>query len=316
MRVIQDQQGISCFSPAKLNLFLAIHGLRSDRFHELETIMVRLNWHDELQVVLRPDRQLSLAVTTVSSPVPSTPIPTDESNLVIRAAELLRQATGCHEGAGFRLIKRIPAEAGLAGGSGNAAAALLLLNQLWKLNCSRAELQQIAAQLGSDIPFFLDSQSAAVARGRGEILTPFALSRRLHFVVVKPEFGLRTAAVYRTFAMQDLAASNASPSLTPAKNSQRPATNGCETLRLALANGNWSTLTGLLRNDLLPAALVLEPRLKLVLSFLQKYCSGGTLMTGSGSACFGVCPTARTARQAAARLRAMQVGAVRATMSL
>src|SRR5690606_9885717 len=147
----------------------------------------------------RTDDKISLSVRRVGT-TSGAPIPTGPDNLVIRAAELLRHEAGIRFGADIVLDKRIPAEAGLAGGSGNAAAALVGLNRIWRLGLDHELLQHLAAQLGSDVPFFLARGTAAVAYGRGERIRPVALGGPLHLVIVKPPFGLSTAGVYRTFA--------------------------------------------------------------------------------------------------------------------
>src|SRR5262249_22303109 len=118
-------------------------------------------------------------------------------NLVLRAACLLKEASGTSRGARMDLIKRIPLAAGLAGGSSDAAAALWGLNFLWRLGLSQRELSGLAARLGSDVPFFLCSSSAAICRGRGELVEPLPLPGRFWFVIARPQTGLSTAEVYR-----------------------------------------------------------------------------------------------------------------------
>jgi 4-diphosphocytidyl-2-C-methyl-D-erythritol kinase len=297
MRVIDDGSAVLVRSPAKLNLLLAIRGRRPDGFHEIETLMVKVSVFDSLRFSLRPDDRITLAVRKVE-PGDSSLIPTGPENLVVRAAELLRHHVGIRFGADIVLDKRIPLEAGLAGGSGNAAAALAGLNRLWRLAFSREELAELAAQLGSDVPFFLSGSNAAVARGRGERIEPVAIGGPLHFVVVKPEFGLSTAGVYRTFA-------------------ERCHTSLVEAAPLvrSLARGRLAEASRQLHNDLMPAAELSAPHIAALRRRLQNECRYGGLMTGSGSACFGLCGSAREAAVVASRLRAAGVGRVFAAMS-
>lgn len=297
MRVIDDGPAVLVRSPAKLNLLLAIRGRRPDGFHEIETLMVKVSLFDSLRFSLRPDDQITLRVRKID-PGDSTNIPTGAENLVFRAAELLRHHVGIRFGADVVLEKRVPPEAGLAGGSGNAAAALAGLNRLWRLALSREELSALAAQLGSDVPFFVSGSNAAVARGRGELIEPVAVGGPLHFVVVKPDYGLSTAGVYKTFAERC-----------------QPTDVEAELLVRSLAAGRLGEAARRLHNDLMPAAELLAPRIASLRTRLQNECRYGGLMTGSGSACFGLCGSAREAAVAASRLRAAGVGRVFAVMS-
>ncbi len=148
-----------------MNLSLCLQGRRDDGYHELETVMLALRFYDELQLEAAEDGVLELTVSGADD------VPTDERNLVIRA-ERLRTATGCSRGGKVRLTKRIPSQAGLGGGSSDAAAALVAGNRLWALGLSADQLSTIAATLGSDVPFFL-APRAAVCTGRGEQVRAF-----------------------------------------------------------------------------------------------------------------------------------------------
>ena len=284
MRVMNEGAGVLAWSPAKLNLFLSIYGRRSDGFHELETLMVKVSLFDTLVFQPSGDATLSLRIRSMASEFAT--IPTGPANLVLRAAELLRQRAGVDYGADILLDKRIPAEAGLAGGSGNAAATLVGLNRLWRLNFSRRELSSLAVRLGSDVPFFLSASNAAVARGRGEKIEPVSVGGPLHFVLIKPPFGLPTAAVYSTFAELGRFGNNRAGSLVA-----------------DLAAGRLARAARQLRNDLMPAAEQLRPELSTLRAHLERECTHGGMMTGSGSACFGLCGSAREATRVAARLR-------------
>ncbi|MEB3173378.1 MAG: 4-(cytidine 5'-diphospho)-2-C-methyl-D-erythritol kinase [Cyanobacteriota bacterium] len=152
-------------APAKINLHLEVLGLRPDGFHELAMLMQSIDLCDRLELEPRADAALSLSCDRDD-------LPTDGSNLIIKAAELLRSRSGFPElGAAIQLHKRIPVGAGLAGGSSDGAAALLGLNALWGLGFSDAQLQNFAAELGSDMPFCLVG-GARLCFGRGEVLEP------------------------------------------------------------------------------------------------------------------------------------------------
>ena len=176
-------------APAKLNLFLHITGRRPDGYHLLQSAFMLIDWCDTLHFELRPDGQISREDL-------STPLPPDD--LIVRAARLLqgqgRQVPGVHIG----VHKRIPAQAGLGGGSSDAATTLLALNRLWNLGLSREALSQLALQLGADVPFFVHGHNAWV-EGIGEVIRPleheFALPPA-EFLVIKPAAGLETAKIF------------------------------------------------------------------------------------------------------------------------
>src|SRR5262245_20200599 len=192
-------------APAKVNLFLAVRGKRSDGYHELETLMVAVAVYDTL--VFQEDESGAIEFRSDDAAIPQGP-----QNLVVRSALLIREeakATG--RGAKIWLRKRIPVAAGLGGGSSDAAATLAALNALWKLGLSLPELAGLGARIGSDVPFFFHTP-AAVGRGRGELLSPLALVRPLHLVLVCPTEGLSTAQVYRNLESGDRLAAGQSSS--------------------------------------------------------------------------------------------------------
>lgn len=285
MRLIDDGAAVLARSPAKLNLLLAIRGRRPDGFHEIETLMLKVSIFDTLRLQPRRDDAISLSVRRTTSDFAA--IPVDRTNLIVRAAELLRDHAGIRHGVDVVLEKRIPSEAGLAGGSGNAAATLAGLARLWELKLPVRDLAELAGRLGSDIPFFLSGANAAIARGRGELIEPVVIGGPLHFVIAKPSFGLPTAVVYRTFAEQ----------CTPSGAHAEP-------LVQEIAAGRLGYAGRLLQNDLMAAAESLQPELQGLRTRLEMECSYGSLMTGSGSACFGLCASAREAVVVAARMRA------------
>ena len=179
-------------APAKINLSLRILGKRPDGFHELTTRMCRVSIFDTLQVTQREDTEVSL---TCSDPS----VPTDETNLVMKALRAFEAATGQRHGWDIHLEKQIPHGAGLGGGSSDAAALLKAVNQLFGLPLSLEKIVSVAAQIGSDVPFFLYEQCCD-ATGRGEALTPVNFPWTLPIVLIKPPFGIPTAWAYRSWA--------------------------------------------------------------------------------------------------------------------
>ncbi|MFO1191101.1 MAG: 4-(cytidine 5'-diphospho)-2-C-methyl-D-erythritol kinase [Rhodoferax sp.] len=172
-------------APAKLNLFLHITGRRADGYHELQSVFALIDWCDTLHFELRTDGQLSREDL-------GTPLPPDD--LVLRAARLLQARCGVPLGAHIGVDKQVPAEAGMGGGSSDAASCLLALNRLWNLGLPQAELCRIGLALGADVPFFIAGRNAWV-EGIGDILMPITLPSE-RYVVVKPPQGLATARIF------------------------------------------------------------------------------------------------------------------------
>ena len=182
-------QAIRVPSYAKLNLGLFILGVRDDGFHEIETILQQIDLNDEIEVKLTDSSKIEFSCDHPD-------LQEANSNLCVRAANVLKQTTGIQKGAQIYLSKTIPMGAGLGGGSSNAAVVLLCLNKLWGLNLSAQELQAIASQLGSDIPFFILG-GTAVATGRGNLLRPAKLTGEPTIVVVFPKISVSTKWAYK-----------------------------------------------------------------------------------------------------------------------
>ncbi|MFG0333246.1 MAG: 4-(cytidine 5'-diphospho)-2-C-methyl-D-erythritol kinase [Maioricimonas sp. JB049] len=296
MRFRQHGPSLVVQAPAKLNLFLEVLGKRPDGYHELETVMVSIGLYDTLRFEPEADGRISLSCQHAGEPAagrdtPPQNLSTGTDNLICRAALALRDATGCTRGARIALTKRIPMEAGLGGGSSDAAATLVALNRLWHLNLPSAELHQIAAGLGSDLNFFIDSPALAVCRGRGEQIEPVPLGRPLHLVVIRPPEGLSTAAVFREWQSQ-----------TSPQSSAR--------LLETLSRGDLGQAGAALHNALQDPAEQLSEQVRNTLRVLGRIESVGAAMSGSGTACFAICPNAASARRIGARLRAQGLGRV------
>lgn len=286
MYVSRRSSQVVITAPAKLNLFLEVLGKRSDGFHEIETLMVPVDLCDTLALQVAPSADITLHVETAIGY--DEPLPAPEQNLVVQALELLQNHAGCQQGAQVRLVKRIPSAAGMAGGSSDAAAALVAGNLGWNLGYTLDDLAILAAELGSDVPFFLYGRPA-ICRGRGEQITPSKRFVPLHLVVIRPPDGLSTAEVYRA--------------CRPAQHPQP-----VEALEQALFDGNLAQIGGRLHNRLQGAAQSLSPWIARLQAEFARLDVAGNLMSGSGTSYFGLCRSARHARQVAGRLRSRAMG--------
>ena len=236
-------------APAKLNLFLHITGRRADGYHLLQSVFLLVDWCDQLNFELRHDGQLSREDLTWELPA---------DDLVLRAARALQQATGCPLGAHIGVAKAIPAQAGMGGGSSDAASTLLALNRLWNLQLPPAALARIGLALGADVPFFLGGDNAWV-EGVGERITPVQVPIA-RFVIAKPQAGLDTSRIF------------SDPGLK-------------RDTDLAIISGFAADPYGFGHNDLQPVAKTLCPGMCQSLEWLAS--KGLTArMTGSGSAVF------------------------------
>ncbi len=267
---------VSIRTPAKVNLFLEVLARRPDGYHEIATLMVAVSLFDTLTFEEQASEEVVLQCNR-------TDLSTGPDNLVCRAATLLRQRTGCRRGARIRLKKRIPMAAGLAGGSSDAAATLSGLNQLWGLDLSPSQLAQWSAELGSDVTFFLTAP-VAWCTGRGEIVTPLSMGRRLWLVLVRPPVELSTAAVYRKVTV-------------PA-----PPQTGDE-IRQAVTNGDVEEIGRRLHNRLQPVAEQLCPEVAALRRRLEELKPVGQLMSGSGASLFALCRNRAEADRLARGLR-------------
>jgi 4-diphosphocytidyl-2-C-methyl-D-erythritol kinase len=251
---------VKVWAPAKVNLFLEVLGKRPDGYHEVATLLVAVSLYDTLVFTERPG-DVALRCDTPD-------LSTGPDNLVCRAAELLRQHTGCGRGALIDLYKRIPMAAGLAGGSSDAAATLAGLNRLWRLNLSRQELMGLSARLGSDPAFFF-ATPAAWCEGRGERVTPLAVGGPLWFVLASPPVGLSTAAVYREVTVPDQPQSG-------------------DAVRRALEGGSAEEIGRHLHNRLQAPAERLCPEAADLRRRLVEVNPAGALVSGSGSSVFAL----------------------------
>ena len=236
-------------APAKLNLLLRIVGRRADGYHLLQTVFRFIDYADEVRIAVRADGEIRRLAD-----LPGVP---PESDLTLRAARLLKAATGSRLGADIELIKRVPMGAGLGGGSSDAATALVALNDMWGTALSRSELQALALTLGADVPVFVFGESA-FAQGIGELLEPIVLPPAW-YVVLTPAVSVATAEIF------------SDPGL---KRDSKP-------LKIHGFSADYAADAG---NDMQSLVCRRYPEVARHLEWLQQH--GPALMTGSGSAVF------------------------------
>jgi 4-diphosphocytidyl-2-C-methyl-D-erythritol kinase len=277
--------------PAKVNLQLSVGPLRDDGYHDLVTVFHAVSLFDEVKV--QPADRTSVRVTGREA----ASVPAGRANLAAQAASTLaaslrrRGKSAVH----IEIHKRIPVAAGLAGGSADAAATLVACNDLWGAGLSPAELRDVAAGLGSDVPFALLG-GTAVGQGRGELLTAALAAGTYHWVLAFAAAGLSTPEVYATCdrlratrgAAQD-AANGAGPALSTE-------------LMAALRSGDPAAVGPLLSNDLQPAAVSLRPDLRRALAAGRELGALGAIVSGSGPTCAFLAASAGHARELAVSL--------------
>lgn len=247
-------------APAKLNLFLHVTGRRADGYHLLQSVFMLIDWCDTLH--FEPNSTGQLRRHDLGMPLPA-------DDLITRAAALLQKSTHCTFGADISIDKRIPAQAGMGGGSSDAATTLLALNRLWNLKLDLPALEKLGLELGADVPFFLRGRNAWV-EGVGEQITPIDLPAA-RFCVVKPPTGVETARIFRH------------PQL---ERSTKPAT----------IDDFAADPYGFGHNDLQPVAKLLCPEVSAALDMLESQRLPAR-MTGSGSAVFAHCGPGQAAIQ-------------------
>ncbi|MDP4804375.1 MAG: 4-(cytidine 5'-diphospho)-2-C-methyl-D-erythritol kinase [Candidatus Nanopelagicales bacterium] len=251
--------------PAKVNLQLSVGPLRADGYHELVTVFHAVNLFDEV----RASRADGISLTISGEGEES--LPRDEGNLAWRAAVLLADASGVDPDVALHIEKSIPIAGGMAGGSADAAGALLACDALWNLQTPREELMEFAAELGSDVPFALHG-GTAIGTGRGEFLTSVLSNGAFHWVFALADGGLSTPLVYaecdRLRAGHDV-----------------PDPQVSDPLMQALRSGDSVRLANSLHNDLQAPAIKLRPALAQVLEVGEDYGALGGIVSGSGPTC-------------------------------
>ena len=276
-------QPLTVMAPAKVNLALEVLGRRPDGYHEIRTVMQAVSLFDELEFRSAPTDGVELECDAPG-------VPGDERNLVMQAAELLRERADVGRGVRVGLRKSIPAGGGLGGGSSDCAVTLLALNQFWDLQLPVEALAEVAAGLGSDIPFFLYG-GTSLCEGRGEKVRPVPAEGEIHYALALPEMSVSTADVYAGWQ-------NGLTSRDSASNN----------VLEALACGDVGLLTAALHNDLQEKAFELHDGLRSLHEDLERVTEPvglqRWLLAGSGSSFFAPSESERAVRRAARLVRA------------
>ncbi|MFF1907001.1 4-(cytidine 5'-diphospho)-2-C-methyl-D-erythritol kinase [Kitasatospora sp. NPDC058218] len=281
--------------PAKVNVQLGVGGLRTDGFHDLANVFFAVALGDEVTASATGPGE---GVTLTCSGPDAAVVPLDDSNLAARAARLLAARHGLAEpDVRLHIDKAIPVAGGMAGGSADGAAALVACDALWQLDTPVATLLELAAELGSDVPFALLG-GVALGRGRGEILDPLPVTGTFHWVFAVADGGLSTPAVFRECdRLREEAGTGSGDTDVPTPDAD-PA------LLAALADGDAVALAGALANDLQSAALSLRPSLAATLRAGTEAGALGALVSGSGPTCAFLAKDAEAAAAVAEALRA------------
>lgn len=286
---VSAADGVTARVPAKVNVQLAVGGLRPDGFHGLANVFLAVGLYDE--VTASPAEELRV---TVSGP-DARHVPLDDSNLAARAARLLAERHGRSPHVSLHIVKDIPVAGGMAGGSADAAGALLACDALWGTRTPRDELLACCAELGSDVPFSLVG-GAALGQGRGELLTPVETGGTFHWVFALADGGLSTPAVYRECdRLRETSGTGAGIDSVP---EPRPS----QRLFDALRTGDAAELAASVSNDLQPAALSLRPSLADTLKTGTAAGALAALVSGSGPTCAFLAADARSAEAVASAL--------------
>ena len=275
---------ISLKAPAKINLFLEILGKRDDGYHEIETVMQEIDLVDNLQF---EEIQEGVKLKCNDKNIPS-----DENNLVCKAANLILNECGIKKGVLISLEKNIPVGAGLGGGSSDAAATLKALNLLWKIGLNDAELMEFAAKLGSDIPFFIKGKTA-LCSGRGEKITPIEVKSEMNYLVIFPHINISTATIYRNLKI-DLTKKIIDVSF----------------FLNALKHPKVAGISKLLFNRLEEVVFTTYPDLLDVKKALDHFDFCGLSVSGSGSAFFGLCRDRQQAKAIKSKIELSSIGNV------
>ena len=261
MTLVEEFPDVRVRAPAKINVFLEVGPRADDGYHELATAFQAVSLFEDL--IASHSDGFSLSIT---GPIDTSRVPTDEANLALRAARLLAEHAGYGGGVHIDIRKEAPVAGGMGGGSADAAAALVACDALWGTGLSARELQSLAARLGADVPFALMG-GTAIGTGRGDALNPALARGRFEWVIVPNALGMSTPDVYREFDRQ------AEPAMTPAVPTE---------VLHALRAGDARMLAEVLHNDLQAPALRMRPDLAEVLEFGETNGALAGIVSGSG----------------------------------
>jgi 4-diphosphocytidyl-2-C-methyl-D-erythritol kinase len=286
VNIRRDGDAVRVLAPAKINLFLELHGRRPDGFHDIETVMQTVALYDEIVLRLRPEPGVTLRCSDPS-------LPDGPENLAYRAAEWLLRERDRQGGVAIGLTKRIPAGAGLGGGSSDAAGVLVGLNELFELGLGKDELGGCAARLGSDIAFFVWG-GTALCTGRGEIVRPVPSRLDAFAVISCPPVAISTAEAYRRAGIMGLTAGDRDASLMLA----------------SCAQGRLAPVWAAQFNRFEPVAFACAAAVKGAKDTLSRAAGAPALVSGSGAAVYALVETQEIADRAADALRARAAGDV------
>jgi 4-diphosphocytidyl-2-C-methyl-D-erythritol kinase len=285
MKYWEEKGKIKVAAPAKINLYLEILGKRPDGYHEIETVMQSVSLYDYISI---ENHNKDAIEFTCSNPK----LTTGEDNLVVKAARLFQKESNIFRGVKIHLDKNVPIGAGLGGGSGDAVATLLGLNKLWQVGYDENRLISLAGKLGSDTPFFVRGNTA-ICKGRGEIITPYFSNVTYNFIIVYPRFEVSTAIVYKNFIIS--------------------LTKNLKDVRLFLQSfdsGSPEKMGHCLFNRLEDVVFELYPDIKKLKGILEGFGFCGILLSGSGSALYGLCRGRDNAKEIEQKIKQLNVGDV------
>ena len=268
MTIAATDEAVHVRAPGKVNLFMRVGEVQSDGYHDVATAYQAVSLYEDVRAW--PDDEFSV---TFGGSVDTSALPTDASNLAIKAAKLLARTAGVPGGVHLEIDKHVPIAGGMGGGSADAAATLLACDAMWGTAFSKEELNALAAKLGADVPFAL-SGGTAIGTGRGDRLSPALATGSFHWVLAVAEFGLSTPGVYRELDRRRveeprLAAVHAPPTVDTS-------------VLQALRAGDPRLLAEALHNDLQPAALGLAPGLGGILELGESHGALAGIVSGSG----------------------------------
>ena len=286
---------VAVTAPAKINLSLGVGSPRDDGFHPLATVYQAVGLLDTVTVA---DADEVTVTVSGDARIATSDVPLGEGNIAVRAARALAAQAGTTRGARIHIDKGIPVAGGMAGGSADAAATLVACDQLWGLGWSKPQLAELAAELGSDVPFAL-AGGTAIGTGRGEVVTPLMTRGEYWWVVVEADRGLSTPAVYAEFDALHTGTAVGDPEIP-------------DVLLTALRRHDLATVGATLTNDLQPPALRLRPELDDVLVTGLTETALGAVLSGSGPTCLFLCDGQAHAVQLSTVLRGHGLGPVSA----
>lgn len=284
MKYWEEHGKIKVAAPAKINLFLEILGKRPDGYHEIETVMQGVSLCDYIYLE-NHDKDVEFTCSNRTLTV-------GEDNLVLKAVRLFQKETQIFRGVKMHLDKRIPIGAGLGGGSSDAVATLFGLNKLWKVGYGEKKLMSLAEKLGSDTPFFVLGNTA-ICKGRGEVVTPYALPVTYHYVIIYPRLEVSTAMVYKNFK------------IVLTKNLK-----DVSFFLQSLSSGNPEKLGSCLHNCLEEVVFRLYPDIERIKKILARFNFCGILLSGSGSALYGLCKGERDSKEIKQQIEILDIGDV------